>query len=345
MPVIKTTAVVGSAYPAGDKDLIVHLLAREFGRLSVAIRGGQGSKGGRAATLQPLAEVEVTAYLREGRDLATLREDALVNPHTVLRNDLGRLALASFLLDVALESSLPGHETPDVYDLMCFALGALETAPESPPLTAASHWLLRLLTLLGVEPTIDETLLTGGWREGRRKPRRYLLYLAEGMIAAAPGEPGARMPPGREDEQERIVAHESQGPSENLERNLGRDAQATGRGRRGSEYARGEKTGRTRAVEPGHGTLSGPGRGIADEPGRRVTAGPRAYSLAPAAVRAVYENQRADTEQLASLPLMTPRNAVALLRALIALALALYGAVAWVERRALVWQQTSEGRL
>ncbi len=316
MALIKTHAFVGSAFPSGDKDLVIHLLAREFGRLSLFIRGGQVSKSGRTATLQPLAEIECTAYLREGRDLATLSEAALLDPHIPLRDDLARLALASFILDVALETSLPAEPIPEVYDHASAAFAALESAEESPPLTAAAHGLLRLLALNGVEPAIDESLLTGEWKRARgtttrgagtpaeaggssRKPGAFLLLLAEGLIVAAPGEPGSR--------------HDHLPPT----RATGRTQRVVGSSRRTDQKTQASQPGED---QKGHRRPSVTRRD-ADESRPRAPVGlPRAVPLPPAAVRAVYDHQRTPTDRLPDLPAIDPSAAADLLRALAALA-------------------------
>lgn len=289
MAVIKTQAIVGTAFDLGDKDLVVHVLTPEHGRLGIVVRGGKNSLKGRAAAMQPLAEVELTATLREGRDLATLGEVAELDPHEGLRRDLNRMALASYLLDLGLATAMPGDDADagETFALLRAALTHLETAPESPPVTATSHWLLRFLAMHGVEPDIDTALLSGAWRAGAnsaqtrqsgqssqsgesgqsgqsgpfaRKPARFVLYVAEGLIVAAPGEPGARIPSSGDE---------------------GRD-----------------------------------GDGVARHP----AAGPRGISLPPPAVRAIYESQRTETERLGDLPAIAPAAAAGLLRALAALA-------------------------
>lgn len=257
--------------------------------------------------MQPLAEVEVAAYHREGAELATLRDVAVVKTHEALRTNLDRFALGSFLLDVALEALPPGHAAPELFAFLSGSFDALEAVVESPPLTAAAHALLRLLSLLGVEPLIDESLLDGRWRAAASapgppggsaptappapdgsarahsdsaaipKPRLFVLHVAEGLIIAAPGH---YRPP-------------SPSPS---------------------PYSSPASSPAPRSPRPP------PPPGHAQDDDDSAPTAAAMLPLPPPAVRAIYDNQRTPDDELPGLPAVSPAQAVALLRAGIALA-------------------------
>lgn len=299
MPVIQTRALVGPSFESGESSLVIRLLTPELGRLGVMLKGARSVRGGGSAgAMQPLAEVEVAAYHREGAELATLRDVAVVKTHEALRTNLDRFALGSFLLDVALEALPPGHAAPELFAFLSGSFDALEAVVESPPLTASGHALLRLLSLLGVEPLIDESLLDGRWRAAAAapglpggsaptappapdgsarahsdpaaaaKPRLFLMQVAEGLIVAASGQTGPVAPSSPRS-----------------------------------------------ASPPAHRLSPMPTHPEADD--YAVAA---VLPLPPPAVRAIYDNQRTPDDELPGLPAVSPAHAIALLRAAIALA-------------------------
>ncbi len=206
-----TRAITGLSYEYKESHCLVRLLTREAGRLAVSVPGARSARGGkgRAAWLEPLCEVEAHLRLREGAEVASLADLEGIEAREALRADVDRFALASFLLEIALEAAPVGEPAPALFDAVALALGDMERAAESPPLTLAAFWVLRVMTLLGVAPRIDDALLSGAWKrsaapasegkEAPRKPARFFLDVEKGLILAAPGEPGARPPRAAED--------------------------------------------------------------------------------------------------------------------------------------------------
>jgi len=186
MNLIQTRAIVGPAFDYREADQMIHLLTREAGRISIAVPGIKSSRGRRAGILQNLAEIEATFHLREGAEAARLDDASLLDEHTGLRGDVDRLALASFLLDLGLDAAETGHAAPALYDAVSLGLSQMEAAVESPPLTLAARWALRILTIAGIEPCIDEALLNGAWRRkgGGARPEHFYLDVAGGVIRA-----------------------------------------------------------------------------------------------------------------------------------------------------------------
>ena len=180
-------AIVLQLYETGDTSQVVRVLTPGHGRLSLMAKGMRRKNSRLAGVLQPLAGVEVVFSLREGAEMGTLREAAPCDDRHGLRGDLERLALASLLAEAAAESVEPGQPAPHAHALLEAALAALEPGVAPSGATMASHYLLRLLTLAGFEPTIDASLL-GPW-EGAEKPRVFWLDVAEGRVHVQGAQP------------------------------------------------------------------------------------------------------------------------------------------------------------
>ncbi len=145
---VSTTAFILRVDPISEKDLAAALLTKEQGVVRVAVKGARG-RSKRAAALQLLTEVEVTYFLREGRELARL--DVLEIESSSF--DLATRAETAMLLPYVAESVLtfvpeaePGN---DVYRLVRHVLDALSAGV--PAALAARYfevWLLRFCGLL-----------------------------------------------------------------------------------------------------------------------------------------------------------------------------------------------------
>ncbi|MDK2973539.1 MAG: repair protein RecO [Candidatus Sumerlaeota bacterium] len=186
-------ALILQSYETGNTSEAVRTFSGRFGRLAVMARGARDPKRRLGGVLQPLCTVELTVTLRDGADMATLRDAALVDDHATLKHDLERLALAFLLAEIAAESCDETQASEEMFAVLEAALGALDPRASQPAPTAALHHLLRLLALAGYEPSIDPALLRP-WPRGTPKPVMYWLDAAEGRLHADSPQPVAPPP-------------------------------------------------------------------------------------------------------------------------------------------------------
>ena len=69
MPPIHTDALILRTYKMGETSNVVVLLTRERGKVRAVAKGTRGPKARHQAALQPLSEVRVGLYGRQGADL------------------------------------------------------------------------------------------------------------------------------------------------------------------------------------------------------------------------------------------------------------------------------------
>jgi len=96
-------------------------------------------------------------------ELHTLREVSLVETHSLLRQDLGRLEQACYcaaLVEVATETDTP---LPAIFELMRGLLKHVSTRPTGPQTVLAFE--LKLLDELGLKPDLEQTSLNPGARQ------------------------------------------------------------------------------------------------------------------------------------------------------------------------------------
>ena len=154
MAVISTEALVLRGHKLGETSRIVVLLTRERGKLRAVARGARSGRPRYRSALEPLSEVRVSLYGRQGADLLRLGEAELL--HSAFRASERGLDAALFLSSCAelLDAFCPEGEAEDkVYRLALAVVRATE-AGASPALLGRylEAWLLRLN---GLYPPLD----------------------------------------------------------------------------------------------------------------------------------------------------------------------------------------------
>ena len=187
MAIERFPAIIMQAYETGETSEVLHVFCGAFGRLSVMAKGLRNPKNRLRGILQPMASVELTVYLKEMSEMATLKEAAPMDPRDGLRGDLERLSLGSLLLEIAAGCCEVHQESGVMFAVLEAALGALDPGCAQPPATAALHHLIRVLAVAGYEPSIEPDLLRP-WTGGE-KPRVFWLDVAEGRIHANRPQP------------------------------------------------------------------------------------------------------------------------------------------------------------
>src|SRR6266545_2767444 len=78
MPLLSSDALVLRTYTLGETSKIVVLLTRERGKLRAVAKGARGGRPRYQSALEPLSEVRVSLYGRQGTELFRLGECELL---------------------------------------------------------------------------------------------------------------------------------------------------------------------------------------------------------------------------------------------------------------------------
>ena len=161
MALLTTEALVLRAYKLGETSKVVVLLTRERGKVRAVARGARSGRPRYQSALEPLSEVRVTLYGRQGAELLRLGQAELL--HSAFRVSERGLDAALFLSSCAelLDAFSPDGEAEErVYRLALAVLRAVEAGAE-PELVGRylEAWLLRLH---GLYPPLDRCASCGG---------------------------------------------------------------------------------------------------------------------------------------------------------------------------------------
>lgn len=158
-----TQGVVLRVRPLTETSLIIHWLTNEFGRIAVVAKGARRDKSPFRGKLDLFYEGELGFRRSRTSELHALTEVTLHGTHPELRANYDLLQQACYaveLLELTTESETP---LPEQYELLTGFLSYLSrsSAAESKNVLALE---LKLLSLSGLMPVVEEATLTPGAR-------------------------------------------------------------------------------------------------------------------------------------------------------------------------------------
>ncbi len=154
--VLKGLVLRAAEYKESSKMLTV--LTDTLGKISISARGASRLKSRIAAASQPMAFSEMT--VSESRDRYYLKEASTLELFAGLTADLKNYALGCYILEL-LDASCPETvEEPEVLALGLNALWLLSEGKKDPRIVK-SAFELRLMTLLGYQPEIEQCAACG----------------------------------------------------------------------------------------------------------------------------------------------------------------------------------------
>jgi DNA repair protein RecO (recombination protein O) len=161
MTLLTTEALVLRGYKLGETSKVVVLLTRERGKVRAVARGARGGRTRYRSALEPLSEVRVTLYGRQGSELLRLGQADLL--HSAFRAGSRSLEAALFLSGCAelLDAFSPdGQAEEKVYRLALAVVQAAESGA-SPELLGRylEAWLLKLS---GLYPPLERCAACDG---------------------------------------------------------------------------------------------------------------------------------------------------------------------------------------
>ena len=154
MPLLSSDALVLRTYKVGETSKVVVLLTRERGKVRAVAKGARGAKPRYQSALEPLSEVRVGLYGRQGADLLRLGPcELLRSAFRAGERGLETALNLSYFAELLDAFAQEGEAEDDVYRLALAVVRAAEGGTDSVVLARyLEAWLLRLH---GVYPPLD----------------------------------------------------------------------------------------------------------------------------------------------------------------------------------------------
>jgi len=178
----RTPAIVLRTRDYSESDRIVTLLTRDMGKLSGIARGAKASRRRFAGKLEPFSHLML--YFRRrplGHLVFITRAEAADLAPIVLDDDLGKIALGSYMLELTDALASEESEAAEAYRILSAALLALGEAGPRAALRQAFE--LRLLGWAGFGLEFDRCRLCAAPSAGAAM-RLYFVIARGGVVCA-----------------------------------------------------------------------------------------------------------------------------------------------------------------
>jgi DNA repair protein RecO (recombination protein O) len=154
MGLLTTEALVLRAYDLGETSKVVVFLTRERGKLRAVAKGARGARPRYRSALEPLSEVSISVYGRQGTDLFRLGDcDLLRSAFPAGARDLETSLFLSCAAELLDAFALEGEAEDKLYRLALATVRAAETSlPREALARYLEAWVLRLH---GLYPPLD----------------------------------------------------------------------------------------------------------------------------------------------------------------------------------------------
>ncbi len=159
MSAIKTQAFILKTQVYRDTSLLGDFYTRDHGRIKGVIKGIRDTRARFGSTLEPFSLNEILFYKKKRSDLHLVTQVDLLNLYSDVREDLERLAYASYMSELVAElvqGEEPGHE---IFDLLQDGLQFLSSGASVK--RCARIFELKLMDALGFAPQTKGCTLCG----------------------------------------------------------------------------------------------------------------------------------------------------------------------------------------
>jgi DNA repair protein RecO (recombination protein O) len=165
MPLHQTPAVILRTTPFGESDQIVTLYTLEFGKIRGIAKGAKRSRKRFGARLEIGSYVQVAFFQKETSDLVRLSHCDLVRPFEGLREDIHKLAWASYFIELVNEMTAERVQDKPLFRLLIAFLHFIDRGILKEEVQRVFE--IRFLSHLGYRPQLDlctrcRKMLSGG---------------------------------------------------------------------------------------------------------------------------------------------------------------------------------------
>jgi DNA repair protein RecO (recombination protein O) len=155
MAIDKAEAIVLHSRKQGETSKILSLFTREYGKMSVMVKGSRSLKSRYWGVLETLNHIAIVFYYKETRELQYVSQAEIINSFPNLHSQLGKMALAAIPSEIVERAERPGHVNLPLFSLLAETLQALEKE-ESGLRNIVRAFELKFAALAGFKPALAE---------------------------------------------------------------------------------------------------------------------------------------------------------------------------------------------
>jgi DNA repair protein RecO (recombination protein O) len=156
MKFVKTKGIVLHQIPTGDADKVVTYLTPDKGKINVIAPGAKRTRSSIAGCTEFLCYSEIDLF--KTKDHYRLRDGKILEPFYEIRNDLLKLAIATYFCEVLKDIVMEDFSAKEELRLFLNSLYYLSKEKKDKDLIIAV-FMLKLLCLNGLAPCVSHCIL------------------------------------------------------------------------------------------------------------------------------------------------------------------------------------------
>ena len=153
MALIKTKGLVIKEQAFKEQDKILTIFTQDEGKIQCIARGVRRQKSGLLASTQIFAYSEFVYY--PGKTFGSINQANLIDSFYPLRNDLTKMALASYLLDLINNSFDFYQKDPVILKLLLYVLYYMANGKAKSDLALVAAFQMKLISVMGYRPRLE----------------------------------------------------------------------------------------------------------------------------------------------------------------------------------------------
>jgi len=158
--IVKTRAVVLRETKYRDQSKICLLYTREFGKMSVIVKGARNPKNKLSGIFSPGNILDLVLYKRNGRDIQLVSDGNLLRSPMVPAADLERFAILYRIIELIKQTTDGNEKNVPLFTLLAGTLEQLYRMQLDFKQLYA-WFLLRFVSMLGFQPSLNRCVFSG----------------------------------------------------------------------------------------------------------------------------------------------------------------------------------------
>lgn len=153
MSLIKTKGLVIKEQAYKEQDKILTIFTEDEGKIQCMARGVRRQKSGLMASTQIFAYSEFVYY--PGKSFGSINQADLIESFYPLRNNLTKMALAAYLLDLMNNAFDFFQKSPKILKLLLYILYYMAQGTSKSDSALVGAFQMKLISVLGYRPRLD----------------------------------------------------------------------------------------------------------------------------------------------------------------------------------------------
>lgn len=154
---VNTKGIVLGRKKVAESDVIMTVLTASQGKVRMYAYGARNPRSHFASASQTFVEGQFT--YQQGKDLASLKNVEIDEAHMAIRENLDRLFLGAYMVELVELALEDNDHIPRLFDLVTHAIRALDHDDNLKKLQLT--YTLKLIKMLGFEPQLFDCSLCG----------------------------------------------------------------------------------------------------------------------------------------------------------------------------------------